>query len=200
MAILNDPLYARGVYRLQQRTPGESRTASGSDRRRFWIPFMPTAIRNSSAVVAYRPILEAAEMRFRSIQSFPAAVPLFLILCLLAVVIAGPAQGQGNRTFRLDGGNATYAFGVNQRGELQALYWGGRLGSHDAIPAAYSLPEMASFDSPYTTTPQEFASWGAGLFTEPALKAAFADGNRDVVLHFVRATTVNAQNMDVALT
>jgi alpha-galactosidase len=140
-------------------------------------------------------------MRFRSIQFFVAvrAVPLFLFLCLSALGVAGRAQGPGNQTFRLDGGNATYAFGVNQRGELQALYWGGRLGSRDAIPAAYSLPEMASFDSPYTTTPQEFASWGAGLYTEPALKVAFADGNRDVVLHFVRATTVHAQNMDVAL-
>ena len=90
--------------------------------------------------------------------------------------------------FRLDGGNSTYAFGVNERGELQPLYWGGRLGAQDAVPAAHSLPEMASFDSPYTTTPQEYASWGAGLFTEPALKVTFADGNRDLVLHFVRAS------------
>ena len=26
--------------------------------------------------------------------------------------------------FRLDGGNTTYAFGVNERGELQQIYWG----------------------------------------------------------------------------
>ena len=26
--------------------------------------------------------------------------------------------------FRLDGGNRTYAFGVNERGELQQIYWG----------------------------------------------------------------------------
>jgi alpha-galactosidase len=45
-------------------------------------------------------------------------------------------------------------------------------------------PDWASFDSSYTTTPQEYASWGAGLFIEPALKISFADGVRDLVLHY----------------
>ena len=38
------------------------------------------------------------------------------------------------KVFRLDGGDVTYAFGVNARGELQQLYWGGRLGAADRIP------------------------------------------------------------------
>jgi alpha-galactosidase len=118
---------------------------------------------------------------------------------LLTVLAASSVRAQTGQVFRLDGGNATYAFGVNERGELQPLYWGGRLGGHDRIPAAHSLPEMASFDSPYTTTPQEYASWGAGLFTEPALKVSFADGNRDLVLHFVRATPSGAQAIEVLL-
>ena len=84
--------------------------------------------------------------------------------------------------FRLDGGGTTYVFGVNERGELQALYWGGKLEPSDKSAAAHSMPEVASFDSPGTTTPQEYASWGAGLFTEPALKVTFADGNRDLVV------------------
>ena len=46
------------------------------------------------------------------------------------------------------------------------------------------MPEWASFDSSYTNTPQEYAGWGAGLFIEPALKVTFADGNRDLVLHY----------------
>jgi alpha-galactosidase len=87
---------------------------------------------------------------------------------------ANPGMAQNaapvGQVFRLDGGNSTYVFGVNERGELQSLYWGGRLGARDTVPAAHSNPEMASFDSPYTTTPQEYASWGAGLFTEPAHK------------------------------
>ena len=57
----------------------------------------------------------------------------------------------------------------------------------------------ASFDSPSTTTPQEYAGWGAGLFTEPALKVSFADGNRDLVLHFVKATTNDSHAMEILL-
>jgi alpha-galactosidase len=112
---------------------------------------------------------------------------------------AGACLGQTPQVFRLDGGASTYAFGVNERGELQAVYWGGRLGAHDVMAAPHSMPEMASFDSPYTTTPQEYASWGAGLFTEPALKVAFADGNRDLALHFVSGKPAGAGAFEILL-
>jgi alpha-galactosidase len=103
------------------------------------------------------------------------------------------------QVLRLDGGNSTYAFGVNERGELQTLYWGGRISPRDNVPPAQPNPEWASFDSSYTTTPQEYASWGAGLFTEPALKVTLADGNRDLVLHFVKATPNGAQSLEILL-
>jgi len=115
------------------------------------------------------------------------------------LLAANSSLAQTAQVFRLDGGNSTYALGVNEHGELQPLYWGGRIGAHDVVPPAHSLPEVASFDSPYTTTPQEYAGWGAGLFTEPALKVTFADGNRDLVLHFVRATKNTPQAVDVQL-
>src|ERR1700690_78956 len=118
---------------------------------------------------------------------------------LVMMLGSGSTMAQTSQVFRLDGGNSTYAFGVNERDELQTLYWGGRVGPHDTIPAAHSLPEWASFDSPATTTPQEYAGWGAGLFTEPALKVSFADGNRDLVLHFVRAMPNGPQSLDVLL-
>jgi alpha-galactosidase len=121
------------------------------------------------------------------------------ISLILTLFWASAVGAQTPQIFRLDGGNCTYAFGVNERGELQPLYWGGRLGMHDSIAPAHSFPEAASFDSPYTTTPQEFAGWGAGLFTEPALKITFADGNRDLVLHFVRTTPVGAQSLEILL-
>ncbi len=88
------------------------------------------------------------------------------------------------KVFRLDAANVTYAFGVNARGELQQIYWGARLAASDPIPTPVPKREWASFDSSYTNTPQEYAGWGAGLFTEPALKITFADGNRDLVLHY----------------
>jgi alpha-galactosidase len=126
---------------------------------------------------------------------------LYPTLCasLLVMLSAGPSTAQTAQIFRLDGGDSTYAFGVNERDELQTLYWGGRVGAHDSIPAAHSLPEWASFDSPATTTPQEYAGWGAGLFTEPALKVSFADGNRDLVLHFVKATSTDPNAIDLLL-
>src|SRR4051794_11331113 len=115
---------------------------------------------------------------------------MLFVLCALWAGLMGAAQGSGGnydgttKVFRLDGGNTTYAFGVNSRGELQQLYWGGRLAATDRVPAAVPKREAASFDSSYTTTPQEYAGWGAGLFVEPALKVTFTDGNRDLVLHY----------------
>ena len=116
-----------------------------------------------------------------------------------AVFAVSSGWAQAGQVVRLDGGNVTYAFGVNERGDLQPLYWGGRLGAHDSISPAHSFPEMASFDSPATTTPQEYAGWGAGLFTEPALKVSFADGNRDLILHFVRVAASNSNSAEVLL-
>ena len=128
----------------------------------------------------------------------PVAILFAIFAARLSVAQTAAALTAGP-VFRLDGGNSTYAFGVNERAELQALYWGGRIGAHDAIPSAHSNPEMASVDSPYTTTPQEYASWGAGLFTEPAIKITFADGNRDLVLHFVGATASGSQSLEILL-
>ena len=85
----------------------------------------------------------------------------------------------------LSAGETTYAFGVNERGELQAIYWGAPVAHAADFSAVHSSPEVASFDLSNTTTPQEYPGWGAELYNEPALKATYADGNRDVVLHYV---------------
>ena len=113
-----------------------------------------------------------------------------LAVCLSTITIGMKAQrttvafDPATKVFRLDGGNVSYVFGVNARAELEQIYWGARLAATDKFPQARPLPEWASFDSSYTNTPQEYAGWGAGLFVEPALKVTFADGNRDLVLHY----------------
>ena len=104
----------------------------------------------------------------------------------------------GTKVFRLDGGGASYVFGVNPRGELQELYWGGRLGANDKVPQARPKQGWASFDTSYSNTPQEYAGWGAGLFMEPALKVTFGDGNRDLVLHY-DSHTATTNGVDVVL-
>ncbi|HEX3894190.1 MAG TPA: alpha-galactosidase [Terracidiphilus sp.] len=106
-----------------------------------------------------------------------------LLLCASVAALSQTADS-ASHTFRLDGGNVSYVFGVNPRGELQQLYWGGRLAATDQMPSAKPAREWASFDDSYTNTPQEYAGWGSGLFNEPALKVSFADGNRDLVLHY----------------
>jgi alpha-galactosidase len=118
-------------------------------------------------------------------KTFTSAILLNFSLILAAQNMAQPASFDSNaKTFRLDGGDVSYVFGVNSRGELQQLYWGGRIAISDRFPQAQSLREWASFDDSYSNTPQEYAGWGAGLFDEPALKVTFADGNRDLVLHY----------------
>ena len=110
---------------------------------------------------------------------------LWLAACLTLAAQSGtPHFDAATKTFRLDGGDTTYVFGVNTRGELQQIYWGGRLGENDRFPQTMPKREWASFDTSYSNTPQEYAGWGAGLFMEPALKITFADGNRDLVLHY----------------
>ena len=126
-----------------------------------------------------------------------------LIAALILVPMVSLAQPAASfepatKIFRLDGGNVSYVFGVNPRGELQQLYWGGRLAATDRFQQAEPMREWASFDSSYNNTPQEYAGWGAGLFNEPALKVTFADGNRDLVLHY-ESHTVEANGVDVVL-
>lgn len=112
---------------------------------------------------------------------------------------AGPIRfDAGSKMFRVDAAGETYAFGVNEKNELQAVYWGGRLNSGDELPMAHSKPEAASFDLPSTTTPQEYAGWGGGMYVEPALKATFADGNRDLVLKYV-SHAIHGDELEVTL-
>ncbi len=103
-----------------------------------------------------------------------------------------------DKVFRIDSPGVTYVFGVNERSELQAIYWGQRLGDNDVLPAAHVYREAASHDPSQTTTPQEFPGWGAGLYPEPSLKIAFPDGNRDLVLHYL-SHTIQGNAIEVVL-
>jgi alpha-galactosidase len=109
---------------------------------------------------------------------------LVLLFASMTITAQTATFENDTKTFRLDGGDVSYVFGVNPRGELQQLYWGGRLAATDHFPQAVPMREAASFDTSYTNTPQEYAGWGDGLYVEPALKITFADGNRDLVLHY----------------
>ena len=125
-------------------------------------------------------------------------VTLFLLLSSWAAAHAGISYYSDPKVWVLQAGRATYAMGVNERGELQAIYWGPRVARDADLAAAHSRREVASFDLSTTTTPQEYPGWGAELYNEPALKATYADGNRDVVLHFVEQH-IDGDKLDVEL-
>lgn len=112
-----------------------------------------------------------------------------LIVSLSSLLATSSALAQASfdaasRTWRLDGGNVTYAFAVNEAGVLQSLYWGPRLAASDRI--TLETPRgLSSVDPASSIETQEYPGWGGGLFTEPTLKLAYPDGVRDVVLHYV---------------
>lgn len=114
---------------------------------------------------------------------------------------AGALVDDSSKVFRLDGGGSTYAFGVNAEGQLQSLYWGAALGAGDKLPAAVMVEGNSSNEVPIAVTPYEFAGFGGGLTTEPALKVRFPDGVRDLDLrytgHQVRGEKLLVQLKDV---
>ena len=105
------------------------------------------------------------------------------------VAFAGGARAralldESGKVFRFDGGGSTYAFGVNAEGQLQTLYWGAALGAGDTLPAAVMVEGNSSNEVPIAVTPYEYAGFGGGLTTEPALKVRFPDGVRDLDLRY----------------
>ncbi len=140
-----------------------------------------------------------------------AAILAALPFCVSAFVPALPAQDPSagirplkiqydaaEHTFRMDGGGVSYVFGVNQKGELQNLYWGQRLQPADPISTARAENGSSSFDLPANATPQEFTGWGGGLVVVPDLKITFPDGNRDLVLHYA-SHTIRDNTLTVSL-
>ena len=122
---------------------------------------------------------------------------------LLASVL--PSSGQNSiradaakQQWILNAGESTYVIGVNDQGMLQSLYWGPTLEPGASLPAVRMKPERASFDPPIATTPLEYPAWGAGLFTEPALKVDSPNGDRTLILKFVSAH-LDGQQLEIEL-
>ena len=128
---------------------------------------------------------------------------LFLLLFCVGASSAMRAQSAiqysaEKKVWLLQAGEQSYAFGVNERGELQSVFWGAKIASLDDLQLTKSLPEFSSNDISQTRTPQEYAGWGSELYTEPAIKATFEDGNRDLVLHYV-SHSIDGDQLEVVL-
>jgi len=59
--------------------------------------------------------------------------------------------------FVLRTNHTAYAVGVNSRGELQNLYWGGSLWRTDDLPPANGGREVSSFDPAQSWINEEFS-------------------------------------------
>jgi alpha-galactosidase len=116
---------------------------------------------------------------------------LSALFLLVAPAIASAAPGATSvrfladrRLWVIDGGPVTYVVGVNERDELQHVYWGGRLWRDDDLRAAHSMPSYDSTEPSTTITPDEFPGWGGARYFEPCVKLSRADGVRDLVLKY----------------
>ena len=119
---------------------------------------------------------------------------LFLAFAVIAVAVVSARAQSGSKSIRyledrklwiLHTDHTSYALGVNERNELQHMYWGNHLTRDVDLSPAHSAKEWASFDSSETDTNGEYQGWGDRVYSEPCLKVALADGDRDLVLHYL---------------
>ncbi len=76
------------------------------------------------------------------------------------------------KVWALQTGVTSYVLGVNDRSELQNLYWGKNLTRDEDL-----APGGGGFE--------EYPGWGGMRYEEPCLKVTLADGVRDAVLKYV---------------
>ncbi|MBS1874906.1 MAG: alpha-galactosidase [Acidobacteria bacterium] len=123
-----------------------------------------------------------------------------VIALLFAAVLSAQSieYSAGRKTWLLKTASNAYALGVNQRGELQNLYWGGPLWRFDDIHAAQAGPEWSSFDPSQSQTNEEFLGWGGTRYLEPSVKITRANGVRDLVLHYV-SHKIDGNQLDIVM-
>ncbi len=91
---------------------------------------------------------------------------------------------EDKRAWLLTTRHTAYALGLNEGGQLLHLYWGDRL----PYPADYpglGRPETYAVENGALRA-DEYPAWGGFMYSEPCLKATFADGVRDQVLVYAR--------------
>ncbi|MBK8047485.1 MAG: hypothetical protein IPK16_10385 [Anaerolineales bacterium] len=84
----------------------------------------------------------------------------------------------------LETAHSAYALGANARGVMTNPYWGARLPFTDDYPQPVDAEGWASFTGPEQRTPEEYPAYAGVKYSEPCLKATFANGVRDTVLKF----------------
>jgi alpha-galactosidase len=123
---------------------------------------------------------------------------LLLLIACAAAAQSSIEYSDAKKTWILRTDSSTYALGVNQRGELQTLYWGGPLWRSGDLPSAQAGPERSSFDPSQSFTNEEYIGWGGSRYFEPSLKISRADGVRDLVLHYA-SHKIEGDRLDIVV-
>ena len=123
-----------------------------------------------------------------------------LCLCLTPALLAQqPIEySSARKTWLIHTDSSAYALGVNPRGELVNLYWGGPLWRADDVPAANNGRELSSFDPAQSLLNEEYVGWGGTRYFEPSVKITRADHGRDLVLHYA-SHTIDGDNLKIVL-
>ena len=127
-------------------------------------------------------------MRSGRVSASPSHTAIGLVMLAALAVPARsetPIRYVGSaRVWILSSGEFSYVLGVNERGELQSIYWGQHIWRDQDWTAAKSHPQWDGVDPSTNTTPEEYPGWGGLRFFEPCLKATLGGGVRDVVLKY----------------
>jgi alpha-galactosidase len=110
-----------------------------------------------------------------------------VLLLWAAVVLPALCQVRyldATKLWVLETDRTSYILGINEREEIQHVYWGKRLLRDQDLAPARGTASFA-FESREGMTPEEYPGWGGMRYAEPCLKATFADGVRDLALKYV---------------
>ena len=102
------------------------------------------------------------------------------------------------KVFLLTTRDSSYAMGIAGDGALRNLYWGAPLWRIDDLAAPQTRRDLSSFDPRQMLENEEYPGWGGPRYYEPALKITRADGDRDLVLHYV-SHRISGNDLEIAL-
>ncbi|MDX2152570.1 MAG: alpha-galactosidase [Bryobacteraceae bacterium] len=109
---------------------------------------------------------------------------ILAVLAMLSLPAAAGVRHLADRSlFVLETERTSYVVGVNESKQVQLVYWGAKVADSDLSAARRS--GGFAFENSDGMSAEEYAGFGGLRFVEPALKATFADGVRDVVLRYV---------------
>ena len=93
------------------------------------------------------------------------------------------AMNQKKSIFLLNTRSSSYAFGIDDQGLVRHLYWGEKIEFVEDFEMPV-LTEVSTNDPVFEITREEFPVYGSLRYKEHCLKAAFADGTREVVYQY----------------